>query len=81
VTVPDPRWTITLDSLSPLSRQVADTLLTLGAGGFATRGLPEEATGEPGVLAAGGCNVTVPGEGPQPLPSWTGLDIDPAPAT
>lgn len=81
MTLPGAGWTIILDSRSPLPRQVADTLLTIGAGGVATRGVLEEADGqrEPVVLAAGAYDVTVPGERLLPLPRWTDLDIDPAP--
>lgn len=77
----DAGWLITWDSGSPIPQQVADTLLTVGAGGIATRGVPEEAADvrTPGVLAAGVYDVTVPGERLLPLPCWTTLDVVPEP--
>lgn len=79
---PEPGWAVTWHSGDPLPRAVADAVLTVGAHGLATRGGVEEAPADahPMVLAAGVYDRSVPGERLLPLPSWTGLDIDPAPA-
>ncbi|GAA5107742.1 glycosyl hydrolase family 65 protein [Haloechinothrix salitolerans] len=79
---PEPGWAITWHSGDRLPRAVADAVLTIGAHGLATRGVAEEAPADarPVVLASGVYDRSVPGERLLPLPSWTGLDIDPAPA-
>jgi len=79
----DAGWTIIRNSGDPAPRAVLDTVLTVGAHGLATRGVVEDAAPDthPVVLASGAYDPSVPGERLLPLPSWTGLDIDPAPVT
>jgi trehalose/maltose hydrolase-like predicted phosphorylase len=79
----DPRWVVHAHSGNFLRQPVDETLLSLGAGGFVTRGSLEErsARSNPMVIAA---NV-YEGEGPaqhlRPCPSWTSVDCDPAPTS
>jgi len=77
----DPAWTIREIGRDPLRHRVSETLFTLGAAGFATRGSVEEApAGLPPVLASGVYTGTGSGQHLLPAPDWTGLSIDPAPA-
>jgi hypothetical protein len=77
----DQVWTIRETGRDPLRHRVTETLFTLGAGGFATRGSVEEtpAGSAPLVLAAGVYTGTGAGQHLLPGPSWTGLSVDPAP--
>jgi trehalose/maltose hydrolase-like predicted phosphorylase len=77
----DPGWIVRETGADPRRHRVTETLFTLGAGGLATRGAVEEpvAGSIPLVLASG----TFTGSGSQqhllPGPSWTRLEVDPAP--
>ncbi|MEU9836474.1 glycosyl hydrolase family 65 protein [Streptosporangium sp. NPDC048047] len=77
----DPAWTIRETGRDPARNRVTETLLTLGAGGFATRGSVEEAVpgSHPLVLAMG--IYTGVGSGQHLLagPRWTGLVLRPPP--
>ncbi len=77
----DPAWIIRETGRDPLRHRVTESLFTLGAGGFATRGSVEEAApgSVPLVLASGIYTETGAGEHLLPGPQWTGLDFRPAP--
>lgn len=77
----DPAWTIRETGGDPARHRVTETLFTLGAGGFATRGSVEEPTpgSVPLVLAAGIYTGTGAGQHLLPGPLWTGLLLDPPP--
>lgn len=77
----NPGWMIQESSENPLRHRVMESLMTVGAGGIATRGAVEEPSvgSVPMVLVAG---VYV-GEGPNQhllaAPDWTGLELSPPP--
>jgi trehalose/maltose hydrolase-like predicted phosphorylase len=77
----DPAWTITETGADPLRHRVTETIFTLGAAGFGTRGSVEEALpGSVPLVLAGGVYSGLGSEerllsGPQ----WTGLLVSPAP--
>ena len=77
----DPAWTIRETSADPLRHRVVETLFTLGAGGFATRGAVEERRpgSVPMVLASGSYTGSGADEHLLPGPDWTGLDVTAAP--
>lgn len=77
----DPAWVVRISAADNLRRGVAEALLTLGAGGFATRGIAEEASpdGHPAVLATGVYTASGAEQHLLPGPSWTQLVIDPPP--
>ena len=77
----DPAWILRETGAEPLRRRVTESLLTLGAGGLATRGaVEEEAPGaQPMVLAAGVYDGRGPGQHLLAGPIWTGLVVEPAP--
>ncbi|MFB9681114.1 glycosyl hydrolase family 65 protein [Streptosporangium vulgare] len=77
----DPAWTIRETGTDPSRHRVTETLFTLGAGGFATRGSVEEpAHGSvPLVLAAGIYTGTGSEQHLLPGPRWTGLILRPPP--
>jgi trehalose/maltose hydrolase-like predicted phosphorylase len=77
----DPAWTIRETGTDPSRHRVTETLLTLGAGGFATRGSVEESTpgSVPLVLAAGIYTGTGSEQHLLPGPQWTGLILRPPP--
>ncbi|WP_199433728.1 glycoside hydrolase family 65 protein [Qaidamihabitans albus] len=76
----DPAWTVQQTTRDPVRRRVDETLFTLGAGGYATRGAVEESPGDgPAVLVAGVYTGTGPRQRLLPGPDWTQLDIAPAP--
>ncbi|MFJ4654480.1 glycosyl hydrolase family 65 protein [Nocardia sp. NPDC088792] len=76
----DPRWAVRED---PARHRVSDaSVFTVGSGGFATRGTPEELDGDTaGVLVAGAYTGTGPEQQLLEGPVWTRVDIDPPPAT
>jgi trehalose/maltose hydrolase-like predicted phosphorylase len=77
----DGAWTICETGRDPLRRRVTESLFTLGAGGFATRGAVEEtpAGSVPLVLACGVYTGNGADQHLLPGPDWTGLSIDPPP--
>src|SRR5271165_1645451 len=77
----DSAWTVRVTGADRLSPRAEESLFTLGAAGFATRGSVEEPTGQsvPLTLAAGAYLGSGPGQHLLPGPRWTGLDIEPAP--
>ena len=77
----DSAWTVRVTGADRLSPRAEESLFTLGAAGFATRGSVEEPTGQsvPLTLAAGVYQGSGPGQHLLPGPRWTGLDIEPAP--
>ena len=77
----DPAWTIRETGTDPARHRVTETLLTLGAGGFATRGSVEESTpgSVPLMLAAGIYTGTGSEQHLLPGPQWTGLILRPPP--
>lgn len=77
----DPAWIIRETGRDPLRHRVTESLFTVGAGGFATRGSVEEAApgSVPLVLASGIYTETGAGGYLLPGPQWTGLDFRPAP--
>jgi len=76
----DPEWIIQESGRDPMRHRITETLFTVGAAGFATRGaLEEPAQGSvPLVLAAGTYCSNGPDQHLLPGPVWTGLDVDPA---
>jgi len=79
----DPAWILCETGAGPLRRRVTESLFTLGAGGVATRGSVEEAAAgaQPMVLAAGVYDGTGPGQHLLAGPVWTGLAVEPVPAS
>jgi trehalose/maltose hydrolase-like predicted phosphorylase len=79
---PDPAWTIRETGRDPLRHRVTETLLTLGAGGLATRGsVEEDGIGTvPMVLADGVYDGVGAEQHLLPGPDWTGVLSDPTPA-
>jgi trehalose/maltose hydrolase-like predicted phosphorylase len=77
----DPEWVIEETGRDPLRRRVTETLFTLGAGGYATRGSVEESTpgSLPLVLASGIYTGTGSGQHLLPGPGWTGVELEPPP--
>ncbi|MFF5113755.1 glycosyl hydrolase family 65 protein [Streptosporangium sp. NPDC000509] len=77
----DPAWTIRETGTDPSRHRVTETLFTLGAGGFATRGSVEESApgSVPLVLAEGIYTGTGSGQHLLPGPQWTGLVLRPPP--
>jgi Glycosyl hydrolase family 65 central catalytic domain/Glycosyl hydrolase family 65, C-terminal domain len=77
----DSAWTVRVTGADRLSPRAVESLFTVGAAGFATRGSVEEPTGQsvPLTLAAGTYQGSGPGQHLLPGPRWTGLDIEPAP--
>jgi trehalose/maltose hydrolase-like predicted phosphorylase len=77
----DPAWIIRETGADPLRHRVTETLFTLGAAGFATRGSVEEAVAGsmPLMLAAGVYQGVGPDQHLLPAPVWTELVIEPAP--
>src|SRR5208282_6099828 len=77
----DPAWIVRVTGAGRLSLRAAESLFTLGAAGFATRGSVEEPAGQsvPLTLASGAYLGSGPGQHLLPGPRWTGLDIEPAP--
>jgi trehalose/maltose hydrolase-like predicted phosphorylase len=80
----DPAWTVReagRGPAHPAHRRVWETLFTVGAGGLATRGSVEEpvAGSTPAVLASGVYVGNGSGQHLLPGPSWTRLDLRPAP--
>ena len=77
----DSAWTVRVTGADRLSPRAEESLFTLGAAGFASRGSVEEPTGQwvPLTLAAGAYLGSGPGQHLLLGPRWTGLDIDPAP--
>jgi trehalose/maltose hydrolase-like predicted phosphorylase len=78
----DPAWILRETAVGPLRRRVTESLLTLGAGGLATRGAAEEEApgAQPMVLAAGVYEGRGPGQHLLAGPIWTGLAVEPGPA-
>jgi trehalose/maltose hydrolase-like predicted phosphorylase len=79
----DPAWTLRETGGDPLRHRVIESLFTVGAGGFATRGAVEEPRPDsvPMVLAAGVHTGSGPDEHLMAGPVWTALDVDPAPVS
>ena len=77
----DSEWTVRVTEADRLSSRAEESLFTLGAAGFATRGSVEEPAGQsvPLTLAAGAYLGSGPGQHLLPGPRWTGLDIEPVP--
>jgi trehalose/maltose hydrolase-like predicted phosphorylase len=77
----DPAWTVHISAADPLQERIAESVCTLAAGGFGTRGSVEEPTAgsTPLVLADGVYQDAT--SGLLPGPTWTGLAIDPPPRT
>src|SRR5271169_2070810 len=77
----DSAWTVRVTRADRLSPRAVESLFTLGAAGFATRGSVEEPTGQsvPLTLAAGAYQGSGPGQHLLPGPRWIGLDIEPTP--
>lgn len=74
----DPAWTIRVGTTDPLQERVAETVYTLGAGGFGTRGAIEEpGPGTTALLLADGVYADPGPSGLLPGPIWTGLRLDP----
>jgi trehalose/maltose hydrolase-like predicted phosphorylase len=75
----DPAWIVHVRATGPLHVRVAESVCTLAAGGFGTRGSVEESTtgSTPLVLADGVYQDAA--SGLLPGPTWTGLTIDPPP--
>ena len=75
----DSAWIVRATGAGRLPPRVHESLLTLGAAGFATRGSVEEPTAQsvPLTLAAGAYQGSGPGQHLLPGPRWTGLDIQP----
>jgi len=78
----DPAWTISADLGDPMRRRVTETIFTLGAAGFATRGSAEEPdpASTPLVLADGIYRGHGPDEQLLPGPEWTSLLVNAPPA-
>ncbi|HEU4422659.1 MAG TPA: glycosyl hydrolase family 65 protein [Pilimelia sp.] len=78
----DPAWTVCETGRDPLRHRVTETLFTLGAGGFATRGSAEDAPAGsvPLTLASGVYTSAGAGQHLLPGPDWTGLSVVPSPA-
>ena len=77
----DPAWTVRATGAARLPPRVQESLFTVGAAGFATRGSVEEQAAQsvPLTLAAGAYQGSGPGQHLLPGPCWTGLDIEPVP--
>ena len=76
----DPAWVIREGSGDPLRRRVAETICSLGAAGFGTRGSVEEpAAGAAPLVVADGIYRDHGADGLLPGPLWTGLLITPVP--
>lgn len=74
----DPAWIIRVGTTDPLQERVAETVCTLGAGGFGTRGATEEpGPGSTALLLADGVYADAGSGGLLPGPIWTGLRLDP----
>ncbi len=73
----DPEWIVRIGPASVLQRRIAETLCTLGAGGFGTRGAAEEP--EPGALPMLLADGAYRDGSLLPGPSWIGLSVDPPP--
>ena len=75
----DPAWTVVETGADPLRHRITETLFTTGAAGMAVRGSTEEAASVPLLLAAGVYHRLGPDQQLLPGPSWTELDVVPAP--
>lgn len=74
----DPAWIVRVDATDPLQQRVAETICTLGAGGYGTRGAVEEpAPGSTALLLADGVYAGPGTDALLPGPIWTGLRLDP----
>ncbi|RZU54611.1 trehalose/maltose hydrolase-like predicted phosphorylase [Krasilnikovia cinnamomea] len=77
----DPAWTLRETGTDRHRRRVTESLFTLGAGGFATRGAVEE--DGPGTVPMTLADGVYTGEGPAehllPGPCWTALELHPPP--
>lgn len=78
----DPDWTVRETGGDPLRHRITETLFTLGAQGFASRGSVEEPdpASTPLMLASGVYRGQGQDERLLAGPDWTGLVIDPPPA-
>ncbi|MGN6610294.1 MAG: hypothetical protein ACTHLJ_00830, partial [Angustibacter sp.] len=75
----DPAWTVVETGADPLRHRITETLFTTGAAGLAVRGSTEEAPSVPLLLAAGVYHRRGPDQRLLPGPSWTQLELAPAP--
>ncbi|BFU44509.1 glycosyl hydrolase family 65 protein [Krasilnikovia sp. MM14-A1004] len=77
----DPAWTLRETGTDPHRRRVTESLFTLGAAGFGTRGAVEE--DGPGTVPLTLADGVYTGEGPAehllPGPCWTALELHPPP--
>jgi trehalose/maltose hydrolase-like predicted phosphorylase len=77
----DPAWVIRTSGVDPARCRVQEALLTVGDGGFATRGSVEEGDprSTPLVAAAGVYDGAGPAQHLLPGPLWTAVQIGPPP--
>jgi trehalose/maltose hydrolase-like predicted phosphorylase len=78
---PDPDWVVVESGIDPLRHRISESLFTLGAAGFGTRGAVEEdgPFTVPGVLCTGVYTGTGAGEHLLPCPVWSAVDVEPPP--